>query len=111
MFRAMQPSRIIQSVLVIPTGSQQRRRKTALRVRPFHFRFKTIDENVIELLLFYEPSKLFMRLTKHLIILFAFTIIYQISDKLKTQRTGVNSQGDAAFADYTINLDVAFSFR
>ena len=30
-----------------------------------------------------------------------------VPDKLKTQKTGVYSQGDAAFADYTINVGVA----
>jgi hypothetical protein len=34
-----------------------------------------------------------------------------VPDKIKTQKTGVYSQGDAAFADYTINFGVAFSFR
>jgi hypothetical protein len=34
-----------------------------------------------------------------------------VADKIKTQKTGVYSQGDAAFADYTINFGVAFSFR
>ena len=34
-----------------------------------------------------------------------------VPDKLKTQKTGVYSQGDAAFADYTINVGVAFSFK
>jgi hypothetical protein len=34
-----------------------------------------------------------------------------VPDKLKTKKTGVYSQGDAAFADYTINFGVAFSFR
>jgi hypothetical protein len=34
-----------------------------------------------------------------------------VPDKLKTQKTGVYSQGDAAFADYTINFGVAFSFK
>ena len=34
-----------------------------------------------------------------------------VPDKLRTQKTGVYSQGDAAFADYTINFGVAFSFK
>ena len=34
-----------------------------------------------------------------------------VPDKIKTQKTGVYSQGDAAFADYTINFGVAFAFR
>lgn len=34
-----------------------------------------------------------------------------VPDKLKTQKTGVYSQGDAAFADYTVNFGVAFSFK
>jgi hypothetical protein len=34
-----------------------------------------------------------------------------VPDKLKTQKTGVYSKGDAAFADYTINFGVAFSFK
>ena len=34
-----------------------------------------------------------------------------VPDKIKTEKTGVYSQGDAAFADYTINFGVAFSFR
>lgn len=34
-----------------------------------------------------------------------------VPDKNKTQKTGVYSQGDAAFADYTVNFGVAFSFR
>jgi hypothetical protein len=34
-----------------------------------------------------------------------------VPDKLKTKKTGVYSQGDAAFSDYTINFGVAFSFR
>ena len=34
-----------------------------------------------------------------------------VPDKIKTEMTGVYSQGDAAFADYTINFGVAFSFR
>lgn len=34
-----------------------------------------------------------------------------VPDILKTQKTGVYSQGDAAFADYTINFGVAVSFK
>jgi hypothetical protein len=34
-----------------------------------------------------------------------------VPDKIKTQKTGVYSQGDAAFADYTVNFGVAFSFK
>lgn len=34
-----------------------------------------------------------------------------VPDKIRTKKTGVYSQGDAAFADYTINFGVAFSFR
>lgn len=34
-----------------------------------------------------------------------------VPDKIKTQKTGVYSQGDAAFADYTVNAGVAFSFK
>jgi hypothetical protein len=34
-----------------------------------------------------------------------------VPDKIKTQKNGVYSQGDAAFADYTINFGVAFSFK
>ncbi|MFL5739525.1 MAG: hypothetical protein ACJ75B_04865 [Flavisolibacter sp.] len=34
-----------------------------------------------------------------------------VPDKIKTQKTGVYSHGDAAFADYSINLGVAFSFN
>jgi hypothetical protein len=34
-----------------------------------------------------------------------------VPDKIKTQKTGVYSKGDAAFADYTVNFGVAFSFR
>ncbi|HMC85498.1 MAG TPA: hypothetical protein VKI61_08225 [Chitinophagaceae bacterium] len=32
------------------------------------------------------------------------------SDKLKTQMTGVYTQGDAAFADYSVNIGAAFRF-
>ncbi|GAC1424755.1 MAG: hypothetical protein NVSMB7_00820 [Chitinophagaceae bacterium] len=32
------------------------------------------------------------------------------SDKLKTQMTGVYTQGDAAFADYSVNIGCAFRF-
>jgi len=34
-----------------------------------------------------------------------------VPDKIRTQKTGVYSQGDAAFADYTINFGLAFSFK
>jgi hypothetical protein len=34
-----------------------------------------------------------------------------VPDKIRTQKTGVYAKGDAAFADYTINFGVAFSFR
>jgi hypothetical protein len=34
-----------------------------------------------------------------------------VPDKIKTKKTGVYSQGDAAFADYTVNVGVAFSFK
>jgi len=34
-----------------------------------------------------------------------------VPDKIRTEKTGVYSQGDAAFADYTINFGVAFSFK
>jgi len=34
-----------------------------------------------------------------------------VPDKIKTEKTGVYSQGDAAFADYTINFGIAFSLR
>lgn len=34
-----------------------------------------------------------------------------VPDKIRTERTGVYAQGDAAFADYSINFGVAFSFR
>ena len=34
-----------------------------------------------------------------------------VPDKIRTEKTGVYAQGDAAFADYTINFGVAFSFR
>lgn len=34
-----------------------------------------------------------------------------VPDKIRTQKTGVYAQGDAAFADYTINFGVAFSFK
>ena len=34
-----------------------------------------------------------------------------VPDKLRTDKTGVYTQGDAAFADYTINLGVAFSLK
>ncbi|MBO9683934.1 MAG: hypothetical protein J7502_14925 [Flavisolibacter sp.] len=34
-----------------------------------------------------------------------------VPDKIRTQKTGVYSKGDAAFADYTINFGMAFSFK
>ena len=34
-----------------------------------------------------------------------------VPDKIRTQKTGVYAQGDAAFADYTINFGVTFSFK
>jgi hypothetical protein len=34
-----------------------------------------------------------------------------VPDMIKTEKTGIYSQGDAAFADYTINFGVAFSFK
>jgi hypothetical protein len=34
-----------------------------------------------------------------------------VPDKIKTEKTGVYSHGDAAFADYSINFGVAFSFK
>jgi hypothetical protein len=34
-----------------------------------------------------------------------------VPDKIRTQKTGVYSKGDAAFADYTINFGVAFSLK
>ena len=34
-----------------------------------------------------------------------------VPDKIRTEKTGVYSQGDAAFADYTINFGIAFSFK
>ena len=34
-----------------------------------------------------------------------------VPDKIRTERTGVYAQGDAAFADYSINFGVAFSFK
>ena len=33
-----------------------------------------------------------------------------VPDKIKTQQTGVYTQGDAAFADYTINIGCSFRF-
>lgn len=35
--------------------------------------------------------------------------IQSVPDKIKTEKTGVYSQGDAAFADYTINFGAAFN--
>jgi len=34
-----------------------------------------------------------------------------VPDKIRTEKTGVYAQGDAAFADYTINFGIAFSFK
>lgn len=34
-----------------------------------------------------------------------------VPDKIKTQKTGLYSQGDAAFADYTINIGAIFSLK
>jgi hypothetical protein len=34
-----------------------------------------------------------------------------VPDKIRTERTGVYAKGDAAFADYTVNFGVAFSFK
>jgi len=34
-----------------------------------------------------------------------------VSDIMKTQRTGVYTQGDAAFADYTVNVGISFSLK
>jgi len=34
-----------------------------------------------------------------------------VPDKIRTEKTGVYAQGDAAFADYTVNFGVAFSFK
>ena len=34
-----------------------------------------------------------------------------VPDKLRTQKTGVYSQGDAAFADYSINFGVSFALK
>ncbi len=34
-----------------------------------------------------------------------------VPDKIRTAKTGTYAQGDAAFADYTINLGVAFSLK
>ena len=33
--------------------------------------------------------------------------IQSVPDKLRTQKTGVYSQGDAAFADYTVNFGLS----
>lgn len=33
-----------------------------------------------------------------------------VPDKIRTQKTGVYAKGDAAFADYTINFGIGFSF-
>jgi hypothetical protein len=34
-----------------------------------------------------------------------------VPDKIRTQKTGVYSQGDAAFADYSINIGAAFNLK
>lgn len=34
-----------------------------------------------------------------------------VPDKIRTQQTGVYTQGDAAFADYTVNFGVAFALK
>jgi len=34
-----------------------------------------------------------------------------VPDKIRTQKTGVYTQGDAAFADYSVNVGLAFSFK
>ena len=34
-----------------------------------------------------------------------------VSDKIRTTKTGVYAQGDAAFSDYTINFGVSFSLK
>ncbi len=34
-----------------------------------------------------------------------------VADKIRTQKTGVYAQGDAAFADYTVNLGVLFNLK
>ena len=33
-----------------------------------------------------------------------------VPDKIRTEKTGVYAQGDAAFADYSLNMGVAFKF-
>ena len=37
--------------------------------------------------------------------------IQSVPDKIRTQLTGVYTQGDAAFADYTVNFGVVFSLK
>ncbi|WP_121354178.1 hypothetical protein [Flavisolibacter nicotianae] len=37
--------------------------------------------------------------------------IQSVPDKIRTEKTGVYAQGDAAFADYTINVGVSFPLR
>jgi len=34
-----------------------------------------------------------------------------VPDKIRTEKTGVYAHGDAAFADYSVNVGLAFSFR
>lgn len=34
-----------------------------------------------------------------------------VPDKIRTQKTGVYAQGDAAFADYSINFGAVFSLK
>jgi hypothetical protein len=33
-----------------------------------------------------------------------------VPDKIRTEKTGVYAQGDAAFADYSLNMGVSFKF-
>lgn len=33
-----------------------------------------------------------------------------VPDKIRTEKTGVFAQGDAAFADYSVNVGAAFRF-
>ena len=37
--------------------------------------------------------------------------IQSVPDKIRTEKTGVYTQGDAAFADYTVNFGVLFSLK
>ncbi len=34
-----------------------------------------------------------------------------VPDKIRTTKTGVYAQGDAAFSNYTINFGASFSFK